>query len=87
MSKRTRPLNTKIVAFNLADANTEIARLAGKAVLGSLREEELQIGLRHAYHHLNFAWNIRRTPTAEYASLSQEQFEQWGKYPTDIDDD
>lgn len=56
-----------------------------RAVHGGLREEHLQIGLLHAYHHLNFAWNVRRTPTAKYAALSKKQFEKWGRYPADIE--
>ena len=36
-----------------------------------LSVEALQVGLLHAYHHLNFAWNIRNVPTEQYAKLTQ----------------
>jgi len=68
--QRRRPLNNKIIAGNLAEANEEVVGLIFKAVHGGLKEEGLQIGLLHAYHHLNFAWNIRRARTGDYATLS-----------------
>lgn len=85
VNQKRHPLNNKIIAGNLAEANEEIAKLIFKAVHGDLKEEELQIGLLHAYHHLNFAWNIRRTPIAEYAALSKKQFKRWGRYPADLE--
>ena len=82
---RRKPLNRKIIASNLAEAAEELQKLGSKAADGTLVEAELQIGLLHAYHHLNFAWNIRRTSTTDYSRLTQSQFEQWGTYPTDIE--
>jgi len=84
--QRRRSLNNRIIAGNLAEANEEIAKLLFKAVHGGLKEEQLQMGLLHAYHHLNFAWNVRQIATADYANLSQKQFEAWGRYPADIED-
>lgn len=81
-----RPLNTKLIAGNIAEANEELARLLHTILTGKLNEAELRVGLRHAYHHLNVAWNIKRVRTSEYANLTQEQFKKWGKYPSDIDD-
>jgi hypothetical protein len=66
--------------------NEQLARLLHTILTGKLNEAELRVGLRHAYHHLNVAWNIRRVRTSEYANLTQEQFEEWGKYPSDIDE-
>jgi hypothetical protein len=82
--QRRKTLNNRIIAGNLAEANEEIAKLLFKAVHSGLNEGELQVGLLHAYHHLNFAWNIRRTSTSDYAKLTDKQFERWGTYPTDI---
>ena len=81
-----RPLNTKLIAGNIAEANEQLASLLHTILTGKLNEAELRVGLRHAYHHLNVAWNIKRVRTSEYANLTQEQFEEWGKYPSDIDD-
>jgi len=83
---RRRPFNRAIIRSDIASAIEELHKLEQKAASGALTEDELQVGLNHAYHHLNFAWNIRRISTSEYARLTQDQFEQWGKYPTEIND-
>lgn len=83
---RKRPFNHAVIHGNIAEAIEQLQKLERKAADGTLTEVELQIGLSHAYHHLNFAWNIRRVSTSEYAHLTQEQFEQWGKYPAEIND-
>jgi hypothetical protein len=83
---RRRPFNRKIVRSNLAEAIEQLQELEGKAANGELLEEHLQIGLLHAYHHLNFAWNVRRISMSEYSNLTQSQFEKWGTYPAEIED-
>jgi len=75
----------EIIGSNLSEAIAELERIRGLAAKGELNEADFQIGLRHAYHHLNFAWNIRHVPTAQYAKLTDAQFEQWGKYPSEIE--
>jgi hypothetical protein len=82
---RRRPLNRKIIGSNLSEARDELNKLLMKIDAGALHEAELQVGLLHAYHHLNFAWNIRRVATSRYASLTQREFETWGRYPSDIE--
>lgn len=84
MARRKR-LNRTIIEHNLSEAIEELDKLRDRAARRELKEEELQIGLLHAYHHLNFAWNIRYVPTSEYASLTQSQFNRWGKYPSGIE--
>jgi hypothetical protein len=85
MPKRKGRLNLEIVRSNIAEAIEELQKLEDHASTGDLHEEELQVGLCHAYHHLNFAWNIRRVATREYANLSKTQFDEWGRYPSDIE--
>ena len=80
-----KTLNLKIIGSNLSEAIEQLERLRDSASNGELNESELQVGLCHAYHHLNFAWNIRHESTARYAKLTQTQFERWGKYPSDIE--
>jgi hypothetical protein len=84
--KRRRPFNRRNISFNIDEAIEELQKLLGKANDGTLKEEELQIGLLHAYHHLNFAWNTRRISKSEYSHQMQARFKQWGKYPSDIED-
>lgn len=85
MPSRKRPLNLDIVGSNLTEAPEEIQKLECRAAAGDLHEEELQVGLCHAHHHLNFAWNVRRVTTREYTNLTDQQFHEWGQYPADIE--
>jgi hypothetical protein len=80
-----RPLNLEIVRSNLAEAIEELQKLERSAAAGELHEGGLQVGLCHAYHHLNFAWNIRFVPTSQYAALTDSEFKRWGRYPTGIE--
>lgn len=79
-------MNWKIIGSNLREAREqleEIERLISSRKYPS--EGELQVMFEHAYHHLNFAWNIRRVTTKQYTKLSDEEFNRWGTYPKDID--
>jgi hypothetical protein len=86
MSPKRKRLNLKIIRSNLAEAIEQLEELESKASKGDLDVIALKIGLNHAYHHLNFAWNIRRVPTRRYAKLTQREFDRWGKYPLEIED-
>jgi hypothetical protein len=77
-----RELNWEIIVSNLTEAREqieEIEKLATKEKRPS--EVELQIMFEHAYHHLNFAWNIRHASTDDYANLSDAQFNKWSRFP------
>jgi hypothetical protein len=84
-TKRKR-LNRAIIASNLAEAIEQLQMLHRRATAKELNEAQLQVGLSHTYHHLNFAWNIRFVPTSEYRTLTQKQINRWGRYPTGIED-
>ena len=85
LTKPRKRLNRPIIASNLAEAREELERLHNLASTGKLTEAGLQVGLCHAYHHLNFAWNIRFVPTSQYAALTDSQFKEWGRYPSGIE--
>jgi hypothetical protein len=80
-----KPMNLEIIGSNIAEAIEELRNLQNKATNGTLTEEDFQIRLLHAYHHLNFSWNIRHVATSQYASLTQRQYDKWGKYPSKIE--
>jgi hypothetical protein len=86
LSTQKKRLNRRIIADNLAEAIEELEALHRHASTGKLNEAELQVGLCHAYHHLNFAWNVRFVPTSQYAALTDSQFKRWGRYPSDIEE-
>jgi hypothetical protein len=84
MATKRKSLNFEIIESNLSEAIEELEKLRDRASNGELEEGHLQVGLRHAYHHLNFAWNIKHVSTTQYTQLTQAQFDRWGKYPSEI---
>ena len=44
-------------------------------------EFSLHVSLDHAYHHLNFAWNIRRTPEKRAWQCTTQDFQRWRRFP------
>ena len=44
-------------------------------------ENALHVSLAHAYHHLNFAWNVRRTPEERAWRCATQDFLRWGRFP------
>lgn len=85
MPAKRKPMNFKIIQTNLSEAVEELQGLERKAAKEELTVEAFQIGLLHAYLHLNTAWNVKYRTTEEYISLTDKQFKQWGKYPKGIE--
>lgn len=78
-------LNWGIILHNIAEAREQLEQIEGLAKGEKKpREAELQVMLEHAYHHLNFAWNIRHVSTERYSKLSDDEFDEWGKFPQGI---
>jgi hypothetical protein len=79
-------MNWKIIESNIREAREQLEEI--ERLISSKKypaEGELQVMVEHAYHHLNFAWNIRRVTTREYRKHSTIDFNRWGKYPSDIE--
>jgi len=73
-------MNWKIIESNIREAREQLEEI--ERLISSKKypcEEELQVMVEHAYHHLNFAWNTRRVTTKEYRKLTDEEFNRWGK--------
>ena len=79
-------LNWEIILHNIADAREQLEQIEERAKNGKKPAEgELQVMLEHAYHHLNFAWNIRHVSTKRYSQLSNDEFNEWSKFPKQIE--
>ncbi len=78
-------MNWKIIAGDIKEAREQLEEIE-KQIGGKDRpsESELLVMLSHAYHHLNFAWNTRRTSTKQYANLTDKEFNKWGKFPKEM---
>jgi hypothetical protein len=57
-------MNFDIIGGNSSEAADELAEIRSRVASGALTVEEFQIRLLHAYHHLNFAWNIKYVATS-----------------------
>ncbi len=80
-------LNWKIILDNIVEAREQLEQIEERVKNWKKPSEgELQIMLEHAYHHLNFAWNIRHVHTKRYLKLSDEEFNQWSKFPKEIEE-
>ncbi len=80
-----RLLNRMIVAGNLSEAENELAKLCNLVDKGELSAAQLQVGLLHTYHQINFAWNARFASDDDYRHLTQERFRRCGRYPRTIE--
>ena len=81
-------MNWKIILNEIRDAREELQRIEQQIASNSKPVEiELELSLRHAYHHLNTAWNVRHTQTAKYRNLTEADFKNWGKFPEGLDEE
>lgn len=79
-------MNWKIIESNIREAREQLDEIERRISSKKFPSEgELQVMVEHAYHHLNFAWNARRVTTKQYRKLTDEEFNRWGKNPSDID--
>ncbi len=72
-----------IVPMNIQDAQEQLEAIEKSLLDPDYEEVELKLDLAHAYHHLNYAWNIRNEPDAALESHSDEDFARWSRYPSD----
>ena len=80
-----RKINAEIVLSNISEAREELEKIEELARSGEeLDDGELIVMFGHAYHHLNFAWNARRVADEKYRDLTQEDFNEWGRFPKDL---
>jgi hypothetical protein len=80
-------LNWKVVLSNIQEAREELKKIESQiASRKKPHEVELELSIRHAYHHLNTAWNARRAETDRYKNMTDEDFKTWGQFPTGLDD-
>src|SRR5689334_8368873 len=78
-------LNYALLLSNLREATDELNRLCARLEAPDKPgESELEVGLAHAFHHLNFAWNGRRATDKRRRNLSDEDFNRWSRFPRDI---
>ncbi|HEX8738263.1 MAG TPA: hypothetical protein VF721_23210 [Pyrinomonadaceae bacterium] len=78
-------LNRKNILYNISEAREQLEEIEKLFEEKNLSEIELQIKLEHAYHHLNVAWNTRYSTSKRYTKMSDEDFNEWSKFPAEIE--
>jgi hypothetical protein len=79
-------MNKQHIQFHLREAHEAIEQ-----ILESLRSDpgydygNYWVEMQHLYHHINTAWNGREATDEEVSVCSQEDFDRWGRYPTDLE--
>ena len=58
-----------------------IAYLERQEQRNPFNEATLFYGLEHAYHHLNWAWNCRRTPEERVWHFTDRDADRWNRFP------
>ena len=87
MKTRSRGrVNWRMVLSNLSEAREELQQLESLASRPGARRSaiELEIGLGHAYHHLNAAWNGRRLSMARWRKMTSRDFRMISQRPRDV---
>ena len=80
-------LNWRIILSNIEEAREELEKLESRITTAKKPgETQLELSLRHTYHHLNSAWNVRHIETDRYRHLTNSDFKKCGKFPTGFDD-
>jgi hypothetical protein len=69
-------------------------REAAEALTGLIAEMEgnpeydqgqFELDLNHVYHHINTAWNARNASRDRTEACTEQDFQDWRQFPTDID--
>ena len=78
-------MNTDFLLFNLREAQEEIEKTIRDLETDSdYGEPEFSVAMMHLYHHVNTAWNARESTSEQSKACSDEDFNRWGRYPTDL---
>lgn len=79
-------VNWKLVLSSVTEAREELQRLEKIIARGGEGRSQgaIEVGLGHAYHHLNFAWRARNLSMARYKAITDSEFNRLGEFPRDV---
>lgn len=78
-------MNKEWLLSHLREANEELTQIINRVESDpEFGDIELEIALTHMYHHVNTAWNARNVESERRFWISQEDFDVWRKFPSDI---
>ena len=65
----------------IGECSDYIAYLQKQEMRNPFNELALFVRLEHAYHHLNWAWNCRRTPEERVLNFTDSDASRWNRFP------
>lgn len=78
-------MNKGFILFNLKEAQEAIDRLLEQIQASQEYSfEELEVDIAHVYQHVNTAWNARAESDTASNQCSQEDFDRWRQFPSDL---
>jgi hypothetical protein len=79
-------MNKKYILYNLKEAKEQLDEVLLELENNSEYDfGEFSVDIQHLYHHVNTAWNSKYSTKQESSECSEEHFNQWRKFPNDID--
>ncbi len=73
------------VLFHLQEAKEELDKTIGQVQSQSDYEVgQFAVAMQHLYHHLNTAWNSQNVDPERANRCSDEDFQSWRQFPSDI---
>ena len=77
-------MNREWVHFHLQKASEELQTLVTALESSTIEDEEFEIAMTHAYHHLNTAWNSRSISDEQARQHTDWDFVQWRQFPKEL---
>jgi hypothetical protein len=79
-------MNKGYILYHLKEAHEELTR-----TIREIEQDpdydfgEYLVMMTHLYHHINTAWNAKDARPEQTDTCSEEDFERWRQFPSDID--
>jgi|GEM_PF-3231412 len=75
-------MNWRCIRHDLVEARDQLNEIIAKVDAGDVPcEADYLVNIQHAFHHLNVAWNARRSSLAKYQGMTIRDFNRWHKFP------
>lgn len=74
-------LQRELILSNLADARRQLAEIELSLQDPDYGEADFKTDMEHAYHHLNYAWNVRNVSDHDLDEQTHADFQRWSKFP------
>lgn len=80
-------MNKEFILFNLNEAKESIEKMIEEINIDKEycdNDVVYMNDMQHLYWHINTAWNARFSTEKESAECTQENFDSWNEFPTDM---